>query len=146
MATLKQFDDLGRFAAGKVETLGKEILSGNIGIHPYMKGNKKACTYCLFQSICAFDERIDGFSYRRLGDLDAKAAWEEIRRWNEAGADRAGKDSGSRPPAPAGSETASGGSGRPAPVDSEAAAGGSGRPEPADSIKEVKGHGGEVDG
>ncbi|MBS5522100.1 MAG: helicase-exonuclease AddAB subunit AddB [Clostridiales bacterium] len=146
VATLKQFDDLGRFAAGKVETLGKEILSGNIGIHPYMKGNKKACTYCLFQSICEFDERIDGFSYRRLGDLDAKAAWEEIRRWNEAGADSAGKDGGSRPPAPAGSETASGGSGRPAPVDSEAAAGGSGRPEPADSIKEVKGHGGEVDG
>lgn len=82
-ATTRQFDALGSFAAKKVETLGQEILNGNISINPYIRGNKNACTYCLFRSVCGFDERIRGFSYRRLVGMSGDEAWKAIFQWNE---------------------------------------------------------------
>ena len=39
--------------------------------------------YCLFRSVCGFDERIDGFSYRRLSGMSADDAWKAIFEWNE---------------------------------------------------------------
>ena len=79
VASERQFDALGRFASGKVWQFGNEILEGNIAVNPYMKGDKSACAHCLFQSICQFDEGIDGFSYRRLPGMSAKEAWEQIQ-------------------------------------------------------------------
>ena len=137
VATVRQFDELGRFVAGKVEQFGEEILAGNIAVNPYMKGNKKACTYCLFRSICEFDERIDGFSYRRLASLGAGEAWEEIRKWNESAAQTAPasgfKEAPQNPEAPVpGFEGA-------------AQASGEYTHDFKDAVKEVDGHGGKMD-
>lgn len=82
-ASAAQFDALGDFASKKVEALGAEILAGKILVNPYIRGTKSACTYCLFRSVCGFDERIDGFSYRRLSGMSADDAWKAIFEWNE---------------------------------------------------------------
>lgn len=83
VASSRQFDQLGRFTSEKVKTLGQEILNGNIAVNPYIRGNKKACTYCLFRSVCEFDEKIKGFSYRRFLGMSADEVWEAIEKWNE---------------------------------------------------------------
>ncbi len=83
VATSRQFDELGRYVEKKVEQLGRDILDGKIDINPYMRGDKNACAFCLFQSVCQFDQGIDGFSYRRFNDMSAGEAWEAIHRWNE---------------------------------------------------------------
>ena len=82
VASKQQFDELGRFVSHKVRRFGKEIFNGSIDVNPYIRGTQKACTYCMFRSICTFDERIPGFDYRRLGTLGAGEAWEAIHRWN----------------------------------------------------------------
>lgn len=39
-------------------------------MNPYELGDKTPCGYCPYQSVCGFDEKIDGFSYRRLEKFD----------------------------------------------------------------------------
>ena len=52
-----------------IEDLGRRRLSGEISVNPYeMKGNT-ACTWCGYRSICGFDERMNGCSYRKLRQL-----------------------------------------------------------------------------
>ncbi len=46
-----------------------EILDGKIDKNPYRKGDKTPCTYCVYHSICNFDEREFDNHYRQLGKL-----------------------------------------------------------------------------
>jgi len=35
-------------------------------VYPVKSGDKKACDFCEYSSICQFDEKINGNKYRRL--------------------------------------------------------------------------------
>lgn len=75
-----KFKELGQFVSQKVEQFGEEILAGNIAINPYVKGDRSACTFCAFRSVCGFDESIQGFKYRRLAGVSSQEAWEGIHK------------------------------------------------------------------
>ena len=61
--------------------LAKEILSGNITKKPFRQGNKVACEYCEFKSVCRFDTKTGGNSYRypRFKDKEKELILNEIR-------------------------------------------------------------------
>lgn len=56
----------------KIQNIGRQIVDGNIAIHPCKpnpKVEQSACTYCDFKSVCMFDENRKGFSYQELTRL-----------------------------------------------------------------------------
>lgn len=77
------FRELIRFAKERAAELGRHILSGDIGVAPYALGDKTACRFCPYKSVCQFDPLLEGNGYRTLENLERDAAWERIR---EAGA------------------------------------------------------------
>lgn len=64
------FDVMGRYVHRQIEHTGSQIRRGVITASPYRMGNQSGCDYCPYHTICGFDSRLDGFSYRRLADID----------------------------------------------------------------------------
>ena len=61
-----QFRMMSEYVNQTILGLGQRMLSGEIAASPYELKGKTACTWCSYRSICGFDERLDGCSYRRL--------------------------------------------------------------------------------
>ena len=57
------------YVSRKVAALGREILDGEIGLHPYEMGGQEACTYCPYRKVCGFDNSLPGCQKRVLPDL-----------------------------------------------------------------------------
>lgn len=77
-ASTERLDELSDFVQGKLQTLGKEILSGKISAHPYRRKQRKACDYCVFSDLCGFDPGLPGAKYRELADMDREQVWAKI--------------------------------------------------------------------
>jgi len=75
IAQLKSMED---FVKKTVSQFGRKILDGDTGIKPYRMGKRTACDYCPYNSICGFDIRIEGTSYRNLHSLSREDIWEEM--------------------------------------------------------------------
>lgn len=62
---IEQFTLLQRTARKIINKIAKEILDGNIDIKPvyYKKNKKSACEYCEYKSICAFDSKVNNYSF-----------------------------------------------------------------------------------
>ncbi len=65
-ASQDEYSAITRYVNGKIKEFGKRILAGDIEINPYEFGDRGACTYCAYKSICGYDEKIRGFSKRKL--------------------------------------------------------------------------------
>lgn len=74
----KGFEALGDFVVSKAVEIGKEIVDGNIDIHPYKSGIKTPCEYCEFSSICRFDLKLSGYEYRDVVKQKSEDIWKEI--------------------------------------------------------------------
>ncbi len=74
--TTKDFAALMDYTERKLEEIQKEIMEGTITVNPYRKQDQAddtACRYCPYHSVCRFDTRIPGNSYRileKLGDSE----------------------------------------------------------------------------
>ncbi|MEY8336440.1 helicase-exonuclease AddAB subunit AddB [Lachnospiraceae bacterium 62-35] len=77
-ASRERFEALRGFVREKLWRSGRKIVEGDIAIRPYKQGNRTACTYCPYHSICGFDRKVDGYSYRRLSNLKPEDIWKEI--------------------------------------------------------------------
>lgn len=77
----EQFAAISAYVDHTIEQLGRRMLAGEISVNPYDLKGKTACTWCGYRSICGFDERLEGCSYRRLeqlrSDEDIFAAMEQ---------------------------------------------------------------------
>ena len=71
----EDYSALRAYAGDKIQEFGRRILSGDIDINPYEMDQRSSCKYCVYRSICGFDEKIPGYSMRNLDlqDKDAKA-------------------------------------------------------------------------
>jgi len=70
--TTKDFVELMDFTERKLQEIQKEIMGGTITVNPYRKRDTPedtACLYCPYHSICRFDTKIEGNSYRELEKL-----------------------------------------------------------------------------
>ena len=64
--------------------MGQEILDGNTAVNPYKQGQRTACDYCPYHSICGFDLKTSGFGYRKFKSMKAEAIWAEIEADEES--------------------------------------------------------------
>ena len=73
-----EFLSMTSYLEKKMKSLGKDMVSGNVSTNPYKMGSKDACTYCPYRGVCAYDERISGYSHRSLRKLDKAEVEEKI--------------------------------------------------------------------
>ncbi|BFL45778.1 helicase-exonuclease AddAB subunit AddB [Lactonifactor longoviformis] len=74
-----QFNILREYVDKKIRDIGTDILKGNVKVSPYQLGQKNPCTYCPYHGVCGFDEKIPGYSFRRLGALPPEELWEKMK-------------------------------------------------------------------
>ena len=61
---------ISEYVAGKLKKLGGSILNGEIGMHPYSRKDRDACTYCPYSRVCGFDKKLPGCEKRVLPEED----------------------------------------------------------------------------
>lgn len=83
-----RFEHLSAFVNNSLKTMGEEILDGNTAVNPYKQGQRTACDYCPYHSICGFDLKTSGYGFRRFKNKKAEEIWKEI----EAGGEEDGED------------------------------------------------------
>ena len=74
----KRFAHLTDYVNQKLREMGEEILDGNVAVDPYKQGNRTACDYCPYHSVCGFDLKTDGYGFRRFKPMKAQEIWKEI--------------------------------------------------------------------
>ncbi|SFU70160.1 PD-(D/E)XK nuclease family protein [Butyrivibrio sp. M55] len=74
----EDYSAISKYVDKKIREFGKSILNGDIKVNPYEMDVKGSCKYCEYKGICGFDDKIPGYSRRKL-DLDDKEAMELIR-------------------------------------------------------------------
>ena len=75
----EDFEIISEFTNRQVRNVGKQILEGKADISPYKMDQRTGCSYCPYQAICGFDEKIEGYAYRDLKKLEADEAMEIMR-------------------------------------------------------------------
>ncbi|MFP3155096.1 PD-(D/E)XK nuclease family protein [Lachnospiraceae bacterium ZAX-1] len=63
---------ISNYVNRKIQSIGSQIIDGNIKANPYLLGDKSGCDYCPYHGVCGFDKRLPGYGYRRLPDLKKK--------------------------------------------------------------------------
>ena len=74
----ERFAHLTDYVNRKLTEMGEEILDGNVAVDPYKQGNRTACDYCPYHSVCGFDLKTDGYGFRRFKSMKAEEIWKEI--------------------------------------------------------------------
>ena len=80
--TTKDFHLLMDYAKDKLQTMTQEIHEGNIDKNPYKREDSTgttACDYCPYHSVCQFDAKMPGQSYRSVKKLSDDDALHQIR-------------------------------------------------------------------
>lgn len=72
----KQFKSLLAHVTREAVCLGSGILRGETAPVPYKKGQRTACDYCQFRTVCGFDQKVPGYRYRRLKEWKPEEIWE----------------------------------------------------------------------
>lgn len=78
----EEYETISDFVNESIKRTAISIAEGNKKINPYEKDGKRACEYCDYKDICAFDDKIDGFSFRKLKKLDKDTALERMKESN----------------------------------------------------------------
>lgn len=79
-ATTEEFRVMADYASGSISKIKKEIRQGKVSVSPYEYGGKTGCDFCRYKNICGFDEKIEGYEYRRLTKLMQSEAIEKMRK------------------------------------------------------------------
>ncbi|MDN3015131.1 helicase-exonuclease AddAB subunit AddB [Paenibacillus sp. BSR1-1] len=66
VASLNEFSNLKNHIRKLYENTGNAIIDGEIGITPYKLKDKTPCTFCVYKSVCQFDESIENNQFRIL--------------------------------------------------------------------------------
>jgi ATP-dependent helicase/nuclease subunit B len=74
----RDFRMLGSHAKKLLAQSGRRIVNGDISLAPYKSGDKSACDYCPYASVCRFDPAVAGHSYRYLPSLSDEAVRERL--------------------------------------------------------------------
>lgn len=69
-ASTHDFQTMSDYVNRILVDTGKKILAGDVAVQPYMLDNRTGCDYCPYHTVCGFDARIPGYSYRRLETFD----------------------------------------------------------------------------
>ncbi len=76
-----------KFGRQKVQQIGRRILQGEMGLHPYEKGQESACTYCSYKKVCGFDAKLPGFSKWQATEGSREEILEQMKKEVQAHGD-----------------------------------------------------------
>lgn len=65
-ASTQDFHAMSEHVNRTLTEAGQKILGGDVSVQPYQLDDRTGCDYCPYHTVCGFDTRIPGFSYRRL--------------------------------------------------------------------------------
>lgn len=74
----EQIKLLLRHAETLLKQSGHEILQGIVDIKPYKMNGRTACTYCLYGSVCQFDELLQDNIYNNLHKVTPGFIWRTL--------------------------------------------------------------------
>lgn len=78
VATRDEWSLLQRYVRQTIQGIGTRITNGEVGVEPYRMGNKVACTFCNYKSICEFDPLFAGNGYRVLPTRSNDQVWQAM--------------------------------------------------------------------
>ena len=76
----EDFYRISDYTRQQITEMGEEIYAGHLPARPYKNDRRVACDFCAYASVCGFDPKIEGFSYRDIRKKTAKEVLEEIRK------------------------------------------------------------------
>lgn len=80
VATPEQFKQLENHILSTIKDLGKEILEGKVSVRPYELNGKNPCDYCIYHTICQFNEEMPDNCYEKLDKISKEAIWEALQK------------------------------------------------------------------
>ncbi len=84
VANQEEFAIMMDYVQDKAKKIGREILKGNTSVNPFERQKENACEYCPYKEVCGFDEKLQGYGYRRLENYKSDELWplmkEEMER------------------------------------------------------------------
>jgi ATP-dependent helicase/nuclease subunit B len=75
VATREQFQALGTYVKKKIQEIQGAIMDGEAQVSPYKLGNRNACTYCPYITVCGFERKTPGYEYRNLKAFSDEELW-----------------------------------------------------------------------
>ena len=83
VADTRQLELLSGFVQKKLETLGKNILEGEIQAKPFKRKKNCACDHCVYADLCGFDRKIPGTAFRQLKEFSREEIWNAYNKEKE---------------------------------------------------------------
>lgn len=78
VATKEQFEALEHHILETIKGLGKEILKGKVSVKPYQLNGKSPCEYCIYHTVCQFNEEMTDNCYEKLDKLSRDEVWNAL--------------------------------------------------------------------
>ena len=78
----QEFEIIEEYVKNQMIAQGRQIFAGNVEVNPYIDGQNTSCSYCPYESICGFDKKIPGFSYRKLSNIKKEDVMENMQLEN----------------------------------------------------------------
>jgi ATP-dependent helicase/nuclease subunit B len=82
-ADITDFETICQYADEKVREIGSGIIRGEADAKPTVSADGGqagfACAYCPYRSVCGFDEKIPGYSYREVQKMKPEEAMKAMR-------------------------------------------------------------------
>ena len=76
----EKFAILSDYVSDKIGEIGERIMAGDVAINPYTLGKKSSCTYCDYNGVCGFDNKIKGCNGRSLTKIDEDLVWQKMNK------------------------------------------------------------------
>jgi ATP-dependent helicase/nuclease subunit B len=78
VATREEWGLLQTYVRQTIRQIGTSITNGVVAVEPYRMGDKIACTFCNYKSICEFDPLFTGNEYRILQSRSKDLVWQAM--------------------------------------------------------------------
>ena len=74
----EKFRVLGAYVNRKMKHMGRRFWMETLRRRRTKNGQKTACDYCPYHSVCGFDLKTDGYQFRRFDKLSPEEIWGKI--------------------------------------------------------------------
>ncbi|MDA8229051.1 MAG: helicase-exonuclease AddAB subunit AddB [Desulfitobacterium hafniense] len=77
--TETQFNELSSYLKYYLAKTGEEIMSGEISLSPFKRGNINGCQYCDYKPVCNFDPNLPENQYHSLKVINNEDIWDHFK-------------------------------------------------------------------
>lgn len=78
VASREQWDLMRGHVRHTIRSIGSGIMAGKAEIEPYRHGQKEACAFCPYKSVCQIDPALPGGEFRSFPTLTGEGIWQAM--------------------------------------------------------------------